>query len=247
MIGVLLGSGLAGVASRLQVRETIPLEKIIPALEGKKAPLGHQRRLLVGSWKGKDVAIFQGRVHHYEGLPIETTVETIRHLKKLGAGTVVLSFAGGAINPKWKAGDFAVLTDQIHGLSANPLRGSTDFIDCSQIYDPEYAKRLLAIAKKKKIRAKAGVYISQDGPSYETPAEIRAMAAMGADICGMSVTAEAIVARSLNMKVVGLGWASNMAAGVKSKDPLSHQEVLDLGKKIGESFGDLLFSFIETL
>lgn len=246
-IGVVLGSGLGGVAARIQAQETIPMEKIMgDALKGKTAPLGHNRRLILGKWKGKELALLQGRLHYYEGLPMPVVVEPIRYFKSIGVDTVILSFAGGGANPKWRAGDFAVLTDHIHHQSANPLHGSTQFVDCTHVYDPQCVKNLLALAKKKKIRAHPAVYMSFDGPSYETPAEIRAMRALGADVAGMSVTAEAITARSLGMRVVGLGWASNMAAGV-AKHALSHKEVLEMGAKVEKPFADLLLSFIETL
>lgn len=140
-----------------------------------------------------------------------------------------------------------MLSDHIHLQSTNPLRGTTQFVDCTEVYDRELRAKLLGSAKRLKLRAFPGVYASTDGPSYETPAEVRAFAKLGADVVGMSVTAEALVARSLGLRVAGLGWVSNMASGLVPKHKLSHQEVLDYGRQIETPFSKLLLSFIESI
>ncbi len=248
MLGVILGSGLGAAAKRFTVNRSIEMSSILgKELEGKIPPLGHARRMYQANWKGKDLWVLQGRLHYYEGFPMDVVVEPIRYLKTLGVDTVVLSFACGSIGRVWRPGDIVVLKDHIHLQSCNPLRGSTQFIDCTEIYDKDLRKKLLGLAKQQKIRAREGIYASTDGPSYETPAEVKAFGRMGADVVGMSVTAEAITARSLGMKVVGMGWVSNLGSGLKADHKLSHQEVLDMAQRVEEPFSGLLLSFIESL
>jgi len=247
-VGLILGSGLAGVASHFEVSETAGFEETLRIpLDGKVPPLGHHRRVLRARHKGRELWILEGRLHYYEGFPMETVVEPVRYLAGQGAKTLVFSFAAGAVNPRIRPGDLIVVTDHLHGQSANPLRGSSQFVDCTQVYDPAAVAAVLRIAKKLKVRAHPGVYASLDGPSYETPAEIRALRRLGADAVGMSLTAEAIMAKSLGLRVVGLGWASNMAAGARSKAPLTHAEVLERGKEAAESYARVLRELLEIL
>jgi len=174
-------------------------------------------------------------------------VEPIRYFHTLGVKTVVLTFACGALKKSFKVGDFVAVKDHIHLQSANPLRGKPDFVDCSRIYSEGLSRKILALARVQKMRIANGVYASCDGPSYETPAEVVALRRLGGDVVGMSVTAEAIVARSLGMDVAALGWVSNLASGLVPNHKLSHQEVLEFGQKIESKFSKLLLSFIESI
>ncbi|MBI4668705.1 MAG: purine-nucleoside phosphorylase [Elusimicrobia bacterium] len=247
-IGVILGSGLGAAAEQLEIKETIPVENVFANdLMGKAPPLGHSRRLLKASYKGKELIVFQGRFHFYEGFPMDFIVKPIRYLKNNGAETVILSFACGAIRKEFRIKDFIVLDDHIHFQTFNPLRGTTQFVDCTQVYDKNLAGLVLKTAKKLKLRAWPAVYLSTNGPTYETPAEVKAYAKLGADVVGMSVTAEAMTAVSLGMKVVGLGWVSNMASGLVPKQKLSHQEVLDFGREAAQNYARLLLGFIGSL
>ncbi|MBI2070452.1 MAG: purine-nucleoside phosphorylase [Elusimicrobia bacterium] len=248
MIGVILGSGLGSVVDRLQTSDITPLNRVLgEELEGRVPPLGHHRRMIKAKYKNRDLLILQGRLHYYEGFPIHLVVEPVRYLKTLGVTTLILTFACGSLKRRFKTKDFVVLSDHIHLQSTNPLRGTTQFVDCTEVYDRELRAKLLGSAKRLKLRAFPGVYASTDGPSYETPAEVRAFAKLGADVVGMSVTAEALVARSLGLRVAGLGWVSNMASGLVPKHKLSHQEVLDYGRQIETPFSKLLLSFIESI
>ncbi|MEK7288133.1 MAG: purine-nucleoside phosphorylase [Elusimicrobiota bacterium] len=246
-IGIVLGSGLGSVAESWRIEDSKPLEKVLNLKTGnKRPPLGHHRRLLRASFRGREIVALQGRLHYYEGFDMETVTSPMRYFKSIGVDTVILSFAAGAINRKFRPRDLVLVTDHIHRQSANPLRGSTDFIDCTKVYDPGLAQRLSGIASKIKLRLIPGVYASMDGPTYETPAEIRGLARLGADLVGMSLTAEALMAHSLGIKVVGLGWVSNMASGLVKKHTLTHHEVLDLSREVVGPFSKLLSLFFET-
>lgn len=248
MIGIVLGSGLGSIAESWQIKDSKPLEQVLDRkLPASTPPLGHHRRFLRAVWKGRDIAVFQGRLHYYEGFDMDIVTSPIRHFKSLGVDSVILSFAGGGINKKLKPCDLAVVTDHIHGQSANPLRGTTHFVDCTKVYDPEFSRRLLRLAAGLKIRLHQAVYASMDGPTYETPAEIRALGRLGADVVGMSLTAEALAAHALGMKVVGLGWVSNMASGLAKNQKLAHRDVLDLAQDVKGPFSKLLSAFLETL
>ncbi|MFC1521073.1 purine-nucleoside phosphorylase [Elusimicrobiota bacterium] len=248
-IGIILGSGLGGAVNYFSsVKKECSFEEFLGIdLGDRRPPKGHHRNLLKVTHKGKTFWILQGRLHYYEGFSMDTITSTVRSLNKLGVDTLVLSFACGSINRKLRVGDFIALKDHIHLQSGNPLRGTTNFIDCTNVYDEALRKNLLSSAKKEKARAFPGVYISLDGPTYETPAEIMAYKAMGADVVGMSVTCEALVARSLDMKLAGFGWVSNLASGIAPKCNLSHQEVLDMGAQVEKSYGRVLKRFIDSI
>ncbi|MBI4370060.1 MAG: purine-nucleoside phosphorylase [Elusimicrobia bacterium] len=247
MIGFVLGSGLGGAAQIFDIQEEKPLESVLgEALKDKAPPLGHQRKLLLGSYRGRSMAVMQGRIHYYEGFPMELVVAPMRLFKSLGVQTVVLSFAGGALRPNWRVRDLVLLKDQIHHQSDNPLRGHGEFVDCTDIFDGGHIATIKKLAVKERCRLKTGIYLSTDGPNYESPAEVRSFARWGADIVGMSVTAEALVARALGMRVVGLGWVSNMASGLIPKQKLSHHDVLLEAQKVEPSFTRLVKAFLET-
>jgi purine-nucleoside phosphorylase len=171
----------------------------------------------------------------------------VRVLAALGLKAVLLTNAAGGIASKLKQGDFMALTDHINLMGTNPLRGSaTDhrFVDLTEVYEAELQRLLKKAAGKAKVRFSTGVYLAVSGPSYETPAEIRAFAKLGADAVGMSTVPEAIVARQCGLRVAGLSCITNLAAG-RSKTKLSHKEVLEAGEKAKPAAGLLLEHFAE--
>jgi len=236
-IGVILGSGLGGVGSLLQNPCVIPYGQI-PYFP-KATVEGHKGQLLLGRFDGKIVAILQGRFHYYEGHSPADVTFPVRVLKALGAETLVLTAAVGSLRSGIRPGTWMAITDHINMSGANPLRGPHEvfmghrFLDMSQAYDPGLLSSVMRLAKTERIPIKKGIYLCSMGPSYETPAEVRAFRRMGADVAGMSVVMEAIVARQHRMRVLGLAWISNLASGI-SKTSLSHEEVLQLGRRVGE-------------
>ncbi|MBI4063109.1 MAG: purine-nucleoside phosphorylase [Elusimicrobia bacterium] len=248
MIGLVLGSGLGAAVRADRADKAVAFDEIFASeIRDKIPPAGHQRRLLEATYKGKKLVILQGRLHYYEGFPMDLVVEPIRHLHRLGVNTLILTFACGAINRKLRVRDLVVLKDHVHLQSANPLRGTTQFVDCTRVYDEGLSSKLVRLAKKQHLRVFSGVYASTDGPTYETPAEVKAFGRLGADVVGMSVTAEALVAKSVGMRIAAVGWVSNMASGVVPQKNLSHEDVLGESKKVSGPFSQFLLSFIENL
>jgi inosine/guanosine/xanthosine phosphorylase family protein len=178
--------------------------------------------------------VLSGRAQYYEGHPMEAVTFSIRVLAAMGIKSVLLTNAAGGISSKFKRGDFMFFTDHINFMGVNPLRGWSSnelprFVDLTDTYDVELAKLLKKAADKAKARAFPGVYLAVSGPSYETPAEIRAYEKLGADAVGMSTVPEAIIARQCGLRVAALSCITNLAAG-RSKEKLSHKEVLETGE-----------------
>jgi purine-nucleoside phosphorylase len=166
-----------------------------------------------------------GRAHFYEGQPMERVTFAVRALAAFGIRDLLLTNAAGGINRKFHAGDFMVLTDHINFMGANPLRGAPDFVDLTQVYDAKLSALLFRAGKSCNLKPQRGVYLAVSGPSYETPAEIRAFARLGADAVGMSTVPEAIVARQCGLNVAAVSCITNLAAGI-SREKLSHAEVM---------------------
>ena len=249
-IGLVLGSGLSGAVPALQNELVLPYEKI-PGFP-KPTVQGHSGKLALGTHAGLPVAVLQGRYHFYEGHPMATVTFPIRLLKALGVETLLLTSAVGSINPKIRPGDFVFLKDHINLMGNHPLIGQYHpsfgpmFPDMSEVYDRDLRRSGLRLAKRLGFRATEGVYVAVSGPSYETPAEIAAFARLGADIVGMSMAPEAIVARQAGMKVFGLSWTANFAAGL-SDAPLRHPDVLRLGQVIAGKMLRFLEEFLRQL
>ena len=247
-VGVLLGSGLGAFADGLDS----PL--VIPYAELPHFPLpsvaGHRGNLVVGRVGGWDVAVLQGRFHSYEGHDLETVTYPVRVLRALGVSTLVLTAATGGIGPSHGPGAIVCLSDHLNLIGSNPLRGPNDdrlgprFPDMSEVYSPRLRRLARVEADRLGLPLTEGVYACLPGPSYETPAEIRMLRALGADVVGMSTVPEAIVARHGGMEVVAFAVVSNWAAGIASS-PISHQEVLDAGQAAGPGLAALLVAVIE--
>ncbi|MDR1123248.1 MAG: purine-nucleoside phosphorylase [Elusimicrobiota bacterium] len=242
-IALITGSGLAGSVPPLEGKIVIPYTSIPGFLKSTVA--GHSGNLIFGVYKGKKIAVMQGRFHYYEGHSMKDIALAPRVLAALGVKTILISAAVGSMNARLTPGSLCVLKDHINFMCSNPLIGNYDpafgpiFFDMTDTYDPQIRRAALAAAKKYKVNAREGVYIAVTGPNFETPAEIRAFKTLGADVVGMSTVPEALAARQLGMKICGLSWVTNLASGI-SKHPLSHKETLEETKKIEGKFTQIL-------
>ena len=253
-VGVVLGSGLGGVAGRLADAVVLPYEQIPEFPVSRVA--GHPGRLVIGDLPGTDgpitAAVLQGRVHGYEGWSALDVAFGARVLCLLGARVLVVTNAAGAVNPDLALGDLVRIEDHLNLSGQNPLTGPNDerlgprFPDLTHAYDPALGARLEATAGRLGIKLRHGVYACMAGPSYETPAEIRMLRTLGADVVGMSTVPEVIAARHMGVPVVGVSLVTNFAAGVGAT-PLSHDEVSAVAAREGERLGTLLAAFLGGL
>jgi purine-nucleoside phosphorylase len=248
-LGIILGSGLGNFASQVEDAVTIPYAEI-PHWPPSTVQ-GHSGKLVIGSIGGVDVAIMQGRVHAYEGYPISEVVFPTRVLGMLGCKALIVTNAAGGINKTYGQGGLVCISDHINLTGTNPALGPNDprfatregsaqrFFDMSNAYSPKLRALAAAEAARQNIPLPEGVYLAVLGPSYETPAEIRAFRTLGADLVGMSTVHEVIVARHMGLEVLGLSLVTNMAAGV-SDEPINHEEVMETGHRIEAQFTSLL-------
>jgi len=242
-LALVLGSGFKEAVSRMEISFALAYSAL-PGFPRPTVP-GHEGRLICGRLGGTPVVVLAGRSHYYEGHSMETVTFGVRLLARLGVESVLLTNAAGGLNPRFRVGDFMVLTDHINFMGANPLRGTQDgsgFVDMTQAYDPDLQKLLRRAARAAGAPLRAGVYLAVSGPSYETPAEIRAFRRLGADAVGMSTVPEAIVARQAGLRVAGLSCITNLAAGIGS-GPLDHHEVLETGQRASMRAGRMLEQF----
>lgn len=246
---LVLGSGLGDFTEGLE-GFSIPyteIEGFVPS-----TVVGHKGSLFFYSKNGKNIAVMQGRFHFYEGNSMATITYPIKLLNKLGAKTLILTNAAGALDTTLTPGDLMLITDHINLMGTNPLIGKNDdnsgerFPDMSQIYSPELRKLAFDAANNSNIELKEGVYAATTGPSYETPSEVKMLKIMGADVVGMSTAPEAIVANWLKMKVLGISLVSNYASGV-TDSKLSHDEVLTIGRIASSKFKKLINSIIDRI
>jgi len=248
-IAVVLGSGLGEFAASLEGAVSIPYADL-PHWP-RSTVVGHEGRLVVGNRRGRRVAALAGRAHFYEGHDLPAVVFPVRVLGRLGVKQLVLTNAAGGINTAFSQGALMVIDDHIN-LLGNPLVGPNDdrfgprFPDLTEVY----SRRLRAVADEAAAAAGVplvhGVYVGVVGPSYETPAEIRALRAIGADAVGMSTVPEAIAARHMGLDVIGISCITNMAAGVLPR-PLVHDEVLETARRVRGAFAALLEAIIDRL
>lgn len=243
-VGLVLGSGLGGFAQSLSDRVAIPYADI-PHFPVSTGVVGHAGELVLGTVAGTPVAVLSGRVHFYEGRTMAEAVFPARVLARLGVGAVLLTNAAGGVRLTFKPGDLMLITDHINGFGTNPLIGVNEddlgvrFPDMTYVYDRTLRRVVRAAAAKLRIPLKQGVYIGLTGPSYETPAEIRAFRKLGADAVGMSTVPEAIALRHAGVRVAGISTITNMAAGIL-KRPLDHSEVVTITNRVGDRFVRLL-------
>lgn len=242
-IALVLGSGLGAFADELSDAVRVPYERI-PHFPHSTA-VGHAGRLVIGKSKGVPVAAMQGRVHFYEGYSLKEVIFPMRVFSRLGIRAVILTNAAGGINLSYKQGALVVLRDHINLQGVNPLVGPNDerfgtrFPDMTDAHYKEYRSAALEEAKRLGIVAHEGVYAAMTGPSYETPAEIRFLRTIGADVVGMSTVPEVIAARHMGMRVLGISCVTNMAAGIL-EGPIHHEDVLETGERVKGQFMALL-------
>ncbi len=249
-IALVLGSGLGAFADSLKDSTIIPY-KDIPHFPVSTV-VGHAGRLVVGKCAGVPVAAMQGRAHYYEGYSIQQVVFPVRVLKLAGVKTLVLTNAAGGINRRMRQGGLMLISDHLNLQGTNPLLGPNDerfgprFPDMTEAYSKKLRGIARKMARRQKLRLYEGVYAAVHGPSYETPAEIRALARLGADAVGMSTVPEVIAANHMGMQALGISCVTNMAAGL-SKKKLSHDEVLETGERVGKQFSVFLQALIPAL
>ncbi len=251
VVAIMLGSGLSDAFGVPDGGMRIPCSEI-PGFPTPTVP-GHAGELWIGRIGRMPTLLQRGRTHYYEGGSMDDVVFATRLYARLGVKTLIVTNASGAIRPDLRAGDLVLLTDHINMLGANPLRGPNleelgpRFPDMSAAYTP----RLRAIAREaataEKVELKEGVYVATLGPSYETPAEIRAFRAMGADLVGMSTVPEVIAAAHAGMEVLGISIATNLAAGVDPNAALTHDEVMETTRRKGAELRRLIMAVLVRL
>ncbi len=249
-VAVVLGSGLNELADRLPDGVTIPYERV-PHFP-RTTVAGHQGRVIAGRLAGSPVLMLQGRFHYYEGHALETVTFPVRVMQRLGVTTIILTAATGGIRADLRPGDLVLLSDHLNLLGVNPLRGLDDerlgrrFPDMTEVYSSRFRKIAREEGDRLGIGLAEGVYGCVSGPSYETPAEIRMLRTLGADVVGMSTVPEAIVARHAGMEVLGIALVSNAAAGVLGT-PITHQEVLEAGRQAAPMLAALIEGVVARL
>ncbi|HEX6324190.1 MAG TPA: purine-nucleoside phosphorylase [Vicinamibacterales bacterium] len=249
-IAVVLGSGLGGFFDRITDAFTCEYGDVPkwPA----SAVAGHAGRLGIGRLGGKTVAVLSGRVHLYEGHEIDRVVFATRVMARLGVKTIILTNAAGGINPAFGKGALMVIDDHINFLGRNPLTGANDdrfgvrFPDMTEVYSARLRRIAGEASAACGVAVQHGVYIAVPGPSYETPAEIRAFRTLGADAVGMSTVPEAIAARHMGLEVLGISCITNMAAGMLP-ETLNHEEVFEIANRVKGAFTALLEGIIERV
>lgn len=249
-VAIVLGSGLGAFGESLQQTTTIPYEQI-PHWPASNV-VGHAGKLVAGACRGRRVLALSGRAHFYEGHSMGTVTFATRVLGLLGVKTLIVTNAAGGINLKFGQGALMLMDDHINLLGTNPLIGPNDdrfgrrFPDMSEVYSRRLRGLAEQAARAEGMTLEHGVYIAVTGPSYETPAEIRAFRVLGADAVGMSTVPEAIVARHMGLEVLGISCISNMAAGILPQ-PLTEEEVIETTGRVRDSFIKLLEGVIERL
>ncbi|GAB1455572.1 MAG: purine-nucleoside phosphorylase [Spirochaetia bacterium] len=247
---LILGSGLGMLADELSDAIRIPYGDI-PYFPVSTAP-GHAGVMTLGRLQDRDVLVMGGRFHYYEGYDMESIAFPVRVMHELGVKNIVITNAAGGINLSFKPGNLMILSDHINMTGQNPLRGPNDpslgtrFPDMGRLYDRSLSDIVRKVAQKNGIECRSGVYAWMTGPSFETPAEIRMLRALGADAVGMSTVPEAITAHHCGLRVVGVSCISNMAAGVLDQK-VTEEEVFEITQRVKDSFSSLIRGFLEHI
>jgi purine-nucleoside phosphorylase len=244
-LGMVLGSGFQAAVTRCTAIIEIDYTSI-PGMP-RVGVAGHKGRLILGFLQKTPVVILSGRSHFYEGHSLETVTFSVRLLAAMGVRALLLTNAAGRINSSFAPGDFMCIRDHINFMGTNPLRGvawpgRNRFVDMSDAYGGALRRLMHHAARDAGVKLHEGVYLAVSGPSYETPAEIKAFAVLGADAVGMSTVPEVIVARQCEMKIAAVSCITNVAAG-RGTHPLTHMEVLETGKKVSAGAAALLENF----
>jgi purine-nucleoside phosphorylase len=249
-VGVILGSGLGGLADELSEPVEIPYPEI-PGWPVATA-VGHAGTLVLGTLGGVPLAVMRGRAHLYEGIGADRVAFGVRVLGRLGIRSLVVTNAAGGIDPAYRPGQLVLISDHVNLQGTSSLVGANDdslgprFPDMSDAYDPELRARAQEVAARLGIEVGEGVYAAWLGPQFETPAEIRFMRAVGGDLAGMSMVQEVIAARHMGIRVLGISVVTNMAAGVLPQK-IDHEVVLEIGAAAAGSLTALLRELVPTL
>jgi purine-nucleoside phosphorylase len=255
-LAIILGSGLGNFASQVENATTIPYAEIPHFPQSTVA--GHSGKLVIGTIAGIPIAVMQGRVHAYEGYAMAQVTFPTRVLGLLGVRQLIVTNAAGGINTRYGQGAIVAISDHINLTGTNAALGPNEprfgllpnsgqrFFDMSAAYSPTLRKLAITEATKQGWTLNEGVYLAVLGPSYETPAEIRAFRTLGADLVGMSTVHEVIIARHMGIEILGLSVVTNMAAGVLN-EPINHEEVMEIGQRIEGQFTSLLTALIPQL
>jgi purine-nucleoside phosphorylase len=242
-VALVLGSGLGGFADEFENAVRISYQEI-PGFVTSTAE-GHAGTLVIGNVEDVPVLAMQGRVHYYEGYSLEEVTFPIRAFKLLGIKNLILTNAAGGIDVQLSQGALMVISDHLNLMGVNPLRGVNDerfgprFPDMTEVYSRTLQELVVDEAKDLGLTVRRGIYAALAGPSYETPAEIHMLRSYEADAVGMSTVPEAIVARQMGINILGISCITNMAAGI-SEQPINHQEVMETGEQVRETFTQLL-------
>jgi purine-nucleoside phosphorylase len=249
-VGMVLGSGLGGLADEIEDAVAIPFEEM-PGWPAPSVP-GHSGRLILGNLRGVPVACLRGRLHMYEGLSERLVVEPALLTGRLGADVLLLTNASGGLDPAFTAGTLMVMHDHINLTGRNPLMGPNDdalgprFPDMSSVWDLDLRARLHAAGRAEDVELREGVYLGLTGPTYETPAEVRLMRDLGGHAVGMSTVMEAMVANWASMRVCGISLVTNPGAGL-SPNPLTHAEVMKAADEAGPRLANVIGRFVQDL
>ena len=249
-VGIILGSGLGGFAAVVSDEVTVPYAAIPNFPQSTVA--GHSGKLVLGEIGGVSVAVMQGRVHAYEGYSPQQVTFPMRVLGGLGIEALIVTNAAGGIRTSLHQGELVAISDHINLTGINAAAGPNDerlgprFFDMSSAYSPRLRKAAIDEASKQGFVLSEGVYLAMLGPSYETPAEIRAFRTLGADLVGMSTVHEVIVARHMGIEVLGISLVTNMAAGVLA-EPINHEEVMKTGRQVEKRFTSLLTELVPQI
>jgi purine-nucleoside phosphorylase len=246
-LAIVLGSGFHHVLTELRVDAEVSYDRL-PGFPPTGVS-GHAGKLLIGHLGGTPVMVLSGRAHYYEGHSMAEVTFAVRALAAYGIRDLLLTNAAGGVNRKFRPGDFMMLTDHINLMGTNPLRGGAlpdlpRFVDLTCAYDPGLRRLLRQAGRESGLRLRTGTYLAVCGPSYETPAEIRAFARLSADAVGMSTVPEVIVARQCGLKVAAVSCITNLAAG-RSRATLSHAEVLETAGRVKNVAAQLLKNLAE--
>ena len=243
-LAMVLGSGLGDLVDEIEVDAEFPYDEIpyfaVSTVEG------HAGKLVLGTLKGKAVAVMQGRLHYYEGHPMSAIIFPIRVLHALGAGTLIVTNAAGGLNPDFNPGDLMLIIDHINVMGDNALIGPNDeaigprFPDMTHTYTPALHERMLQIAEQEGIPMQQGIYAAWSGPTFETPAERRYLRLIGGDAVGMSTVPEVTAARHMGMRILGCSVITNVATGLEDQPPDDHLEVLETAQRAGKTLAHLL-------
>jgi purine-nucleoside phosphorylase len=247
-IAMVLGSGLGPFAHHVEQSVAIPFADI-PYFP-RPSVVGHIGLLVIGTFDGTPIAVFQGRVHYYEGYSAAEVIFPIRVLKQLGVETLIVTNAAGGIRAGMQRGQLVLISDHINFTGTNPLIGRNEskfgerFFDMTEPYSARLRGIAKAAAQQEGFSLDEGVYLAVSGPSFETPAEIRAFRTLGADLVGMSTVHEVIVARHMGIEVLGISCVTNLAAGIQGK-PLDHLEVIETGLHVQQRFAEFFTAFLD--